>query len=229
MTPEVRAGVRKRLVSVTVLTVVMAAILFGCAGTLAWARGWIYQGIVLGLLLVNFVVLVRLNPEVIAARNKRGENTKTFDKVFAWPFGLSLIALPVVAGLDLRFEWSDLGTPWLIVGIVLYALGSIPIAWSMAVNEHLEQTVRIQEDRDHRVIDTGPYAIVRHPMYVGVIAQNVAVPLILASVWAFVPVAVLALSLVIRTGFEDRTLQAELPGYVEFTGRTRYRLLPGVW
>ena len=229
MTPEVRAGVRKRLISVVILTFLMAALLFGSAGTLAWTRGWILQGITLLILLVNFLVLIRVNPEVIAARGKGGGGTKTFDRILAVALGLSLLAIPLVCGLDERFGWSDLGTGWLIAGVVLYVLGSIPILWSMAVNKHLEQTVRIQTDRDHQVVQSGPYAIVRHPMYVGVIAQNVGTPLILASVWALAPVGFLLLTLLIRTALEDRTLHAELPGYPEFAKRTRYRLFPGLW
>jgi protein-S-isoprenylcysteine O-methyltransferase Ste14 len=93
----------------------------------------------------------------------------------------------------------------------------------------LETTVRIQEDRDHRVIMTGPYRFVRHPMYVGMLIMNLATPLLLGSVWAFVPVAGMVIALTIRTALEDRTLQRELPGYADFCKETKYRLLPPIW
>jgi protein-S-isoprenylcysteine O-methyltransferase Ste14 len=99
----------------------------------------------------------------------------------------------------------------------------------MVVNSHLEVTVRIQDDRGHCVIDSGPYAIVRHPMYAGIVLQSVATPLLLGSSWAAVPVGITILLFAIRTALEDRTLRKELPGYEEFTTRTRFRLIPGLW
>ena len=101
--------------------------------------------------------------------------------------------------------------------------------WAMIVNPYLEKVVRVQSERDHRVITTGPYAIIRHPMYVGVILMLVGIPLLLGSSCAFLPVGVIALLLVIRTILEDRMLRKELPGYEAFTHKTLHRLIPGVW
>jgi protein-S-isoprenylcysteine O-methyltransferase Ste14 len=99
----------------------------------------------------------------------------------------------------------------------------------MAVNPYFELSVRIQDDRDHRVIKSGPYRIVRHPGYAAQALSLVATPLILGSWWGLVPAAVLVVVLMIRTALEDRTLRNELPGYAEYTEQTRYRLLPHVW
>jgi protein-S-isoprenylcysteine O-methyltransferase Ste14 len=99
----------------------------------------------------------------------------------------------------------------------------------MAANRYLETTVRIQEERGHQVVNSGPYRFVRHPMYVGVILQFMALPMVLGSKWAFVPAGVVVLLFVIRTGLEDRTLRNELAGYAQYAESTRYRLLPGVW
>ena len=99
----------------------------------------------------------------------------------------------------------------------------------MVVNPFFEKTVRIQTDRGHRVVDTGPYAYVRHPGYVGFLGWILAAPLLLASVWAIVPALISVVGLVIRTALEDRTLRAELPGYPEYAARVRFRLIPGMW
>ena len=103
------------------------------------------------------------------------------------------------------------------------------MTWAEAVNKFFERTVRIQIDREQTVIDNGPYAIVRHPGYASGLLILVGIPLTLGSVWALIPASLSWLLLVLRTQWEDETLQAELPGYKEYTERVRYRLLPGVW
>ena len=99
----------------------------------------------------------------------------------------------------------------------------------MSVNKFAEITVRIQTERGHKVVDTGPYAIVRHPFYVGAFLWIAGIPLSLGSYWALIPAAITVLVVVVRTALEDRTLQSELPGYKEYAARVRYRLVPGVW
>ena len=104
------------------------------------------------------------------------------------------------------------------------------LTWAESVNKFFEPTVRIQTDRGHKVIDTGPYAIVRHPGYVvGLPALPGHAPWRWAPLWALIPAVLLCLLLVLRTIWEDQTLQAELPGYKEYAQRVRYRLVPGVW
>jgi protein-S-isoprenylcysteine O-methyltransferase Ste14 len=103
------------------------------------------------------------------------------------------------------------------------------LTWAEAVNKFFEVTVRIQTERGQKVIDTGPYAIVRHPGYVGGILFCVGTALCLGSVWALVPASLASAILILRTQWEDQTLQAELSGYKEYTQRVRYRLIPGVW
>jgi protein-S-isoprenylcysteine O-methyltransferase Ste14 len=184
---------------------------------------------VAGLALNSAVVLWK-NPELIAERWKRRKDTKRFDKVFGAIYLPAMIALPVVAGLDAtRFGWAPLPSWTVWPGVLLVALSIPPVAWAMATNPHLEATVRIQHDRGHKVITIGPYAIVRHPMYVGGILSMAGAPLALGSAWAYVPAGCAALVFVIRTALEDRTLRRELPGYEQYARRTRYRLAPGVW
>lgn len=228
--PRLGPGAFKRLVSVLAGTVFWSALLFASAGRLDWTRAWVYVIASLVCLFVNGGVMIAKNPELIARRGEVRKGTKAFDKVIMAAYTLALFALPVVAGLDAaRFGWSSMPFGTLYAGVALLVLGFIPIAWAMATNPNLERTVRIQEDRGHEVTTTGPYGVVRHPMYAGMLLLCAGGPLAFGSVWAFVPAGVMALALVVRTAFEDRILRSELPGYAEYAQRVRSRLLPGVW
>lgn len=211
-------------------TVFWGIVLFASAGRTDWQRGWTCLGLYFGSVLAAYVVMRIANPELIAARGAKHANTKPFDKVFAALYTPVLFVLPLVAGLDaVRFGWSRMGPETLYAGAALFILATIPILGAMAVNRYLETTVRIQEERGHQVVSSGPYRLVRHPMYVGLILQYIALPLLLGSKWAFVPAGAAALLFVIRTGLEDRALRGELAGYVQYAETTRYRLVPGIW
>jgi protein-S-isoprenylcysteine O-methyltransferase Ste14 len=219
-----------RIATVISATVASGVILFAAAGRLDWTGGWIYLGVHFGCVTAASIFLLVTNPELLNQRGRRHSNTKTFDKVFAAFYVLLLMALPLVAGLDAaRFGWSSMSRAALAAGVLLFGAGEAPIIWSMAVNPFLEATVRIQSDRGHRVISAGPYRFVRHPMYVGLILQHMAVPLILGSKWAYVPAGLIALLFIMRARLEDRTLRRELEGYLQYAHSTRYLLLPGIW
>jgi protein-S-isoprenylcysteine O-methyltransferase Ste14 len=137
--------------------------------------------------------------------------------------------IPVAALDDGRFHC--LPVPWWICGLgyVMFLVGMGIVTWAEAVNKFFEVTVRIQTDRRQQVIDTGPYAIVRHPGYVGGILFFVGTALCLGSVWALAPSGLASAVLILRTTWEDQTLQAELPGYKDYTQRVRFKLIPGLW
>ena len=142
------------------------------------------------------------------------------------PIGLSL---PIIAGLDVRYEWAVLPEALIGVGVLIFLPGFFLIEWALFTNSHFETTVRIQADRNHRVVTGGPYRLVRHPGYVGASVMYLAAPLILGTSWAFAPAGLMIILFIIRTALEDRTLREELEGYQEYAGRTMYRLVPGVW
>ena len=210
---------------------VWLAALFGGAGTLDWTRGWIYVAASLAALVAIDVLVRRYNPAVLEARsNWRRKNTETFDKVFLAIFAPASLLQPAIAGLDAaRFGWSSIPFWAVYIGLAFSLLGSALVAWTLAVNPHAESTVRIQTDRGHTVISAGPYQMVRHPMYVGIILGYVGGPLILGSMWALAVSGLLIALFVVRTALEDRTLRRELPAYKEYSARTRYRLAPGLW
>jgi len=200
------------------------------AGSLFWVRGWILLVAYFTLVGLFLALLKWKNPALIEARARTGEGTKRFDRVFVVVWTLLLLGLMVVSGLDAeRFRWAPLPGWTVLPGLGLMLLASVPIGWAGVHNPHMEGTVRIQEDRGHRVIATGPYARVRHPMYVGALLWLLSVPLIVGSAWAYVPAGLAFALMVWRTWMEDRTLQRELPGYAEYARKTRFRLVPGLW
>ena len=128
-----------------------------------------------------------------------------------------------------RFQWTSMQSSLLYVGVAMHVLGMIPVLGSLLSNPHLETTVRIQTDRGHRVVTDGPYRYVRHPMYVGINLAFWGWSLVLGSWVAFGVACVVVVLLVVRTALEDKTLRNELPGYMEYCEKTRYRLIPGMW
>jgi protein-S-isoprenylcysteine O-methyltransferase Ste14 len=206
-------------------------LLFISAGSIRWPRAWFHLGLWIVTICVNLIVLLKMNPSILDARTKRRKFESRFD-MFLMLFIMTpaLVAVPIVAGLD-AIRYQLLPIPfWTVLPAVLFHItGNAVILWSMVVNPYSEKTVRIQTERGHHVITTGPYAIVRHPIYTGFILFFLNVPLILGSGWAFVPVTVACVVLIIRTIFEDRFLQNNLPGYNDYAQKTRYKLLPGIW
>ena len=210
-----------------------AVLIFWPAGSIDWLDGWLYLGIVTAYFFINIVYLTRVNPELIEYRLKFmgiSEGTKRWDKVWLMLFTPLFLAIYVIAGFDaVRFEWSHMSSWFWLLGLLLFIPGAILYSWSMGVNPFFEKSVRIQTERGHRVIDTGPYRFARHPGYAGFIGWFLSAPLMLSSWWAFLPAILSVFAIVIRTYLEDRTLRDELPGYEEYTSRVHYKLIPGVW
>lgn len=222
---------RKRIISILVLLLLQAVLLFGAAGRLNWEAAWVYLGVYVGALALIRMLVLRRHADLIAERSTVGENTKRWDRVLSLLVGVIVpLAAFLIAGLDIRNGWTDdLGSGAQVGGLVITILGFAIVAWSMASNRFFSGVVRIQEDRGHTVATGGPYAMVRHPGYVGMIGFNVGIPLLLGSLVALIPALINVALFVLRTALEDRTLQRELPGYSDFAQRTRYRLMPGVW
>ena len=230
---DLKPAIRQRFVQVLIQLLIQSGALFLSAGTLRWWEGWVYIGISLLGAAIFAVFMLRLNPGAIAERGSAAKagGWKQWDKIIGLVVTLIyFIGLLVVAGLDKRFGWTQpLALATQLMAVVIYAAGSGLFGWSMVTNAFFSTAVRIQDDRGQTVCDKGPYRFVRHPGYVGFIIQTLAAPMMLDSLWALIPGVLSALLLVVRTALEDRTLQQELDGYIEYAGRVRYRLLPGVW
>ncbi|MDY0039209.1 MAG: isoprenylcysteine carboxylmethyltransferase family protein [Desulforhabdus sp.] len=208
----------------------LALILFLPAGDLFWTRGWLFLFVSVVTLGAAAFYLWRVNPEIFSARRRIQPGTKRWDRILLGFLFLAFLAVFVVAGYDDgRFARSDLPRWSIGCGYLLYVAGIVLTTWAEAVNRFFEPGVRIQTERGHRVIDTGPYATVRHPGYVAACLLITGIALSLGSLWALVPAGLASGLLVLRTVWEDRTLRQELPGYQEYTQRVRFRLIPGVW
>jgi protein-S-isoprenylcysteine O-methyltransferase Ste14 len=197
-----------------------------------WWEAWIYAITSILAFAISRVLAARHHPDLLAerARFMQHENAKPWDKLITPFLGIGGGLVLLVAGLDMLFDWSPTFSFWVktaSLAIILagYALSS----YALIKNRFFSGMVRIQTDRGHQVVSSGPYRWMRHPGYAGGLLTYLATPLFLDSRWAFLPAVFITILLVIRTGLEDKFLQDELEGYRDYARRVRYRLLPGVW
>jgi protein-S-isoprenylcysteine O-methyltransferase Ste14 len=177
-----------------------------------------------------FVRTKRKDPDLLKERISPQKNVKAWDKTILRVYSLFLTALPIVAGVDaVRFRWSHVPLGLNVLGFAGLVLTMLLAFWATRENTFASAVVRIQTDRGHRVCSTGPYAHIRHPMYVGVILMAVCLPMALGSLFAFIPAVIIVGLFILRTALEDKTLKEELPGYREYAQKVRFRLIPGVW
>ncbi len=224
------AGWRAMGVRMAVRLALFLGLLFGAAGRLDWVPGWVFFTVSLVGGLAIYLNVERKQPGLMQLRTRMGHNTKGWDKIWLAVFFTFYFAVMVVGALDAgRFDWDPLPgwTTWLGVAVLLPCY--LMFGWAMGVNRHFEATVRIQHDRDHQVVDSGPYGFVRHPGYLASLLMVLGGALVLRSWLALLPAVAACVAMMVRTGLEDRTLQRELPGYADYATRVRYRLLPGVW
>jgi protein-S-isoprenylcysteine O-methyltransferase Ste14 len=225
---ETSRSILKGLLKIGIFILVSAAVFFLCAGRLNLVMAWIY----IAMVLVNTsITSLIMNPELIIERSEIKKDTKSWDILPAILIGrVGPLVILIVAGLDVRFGWSQQFS--LVLQIVAWGiaiLGLLVTDWAVVSNKFFSGVVRIQKERGHTVVTSGPYRYIRHPGYVGAILHNIATPVILSSLWALIPAVLVVCITIIRTVFEDRTLQEELDGYKLYTKRVRYRLLPNIW
>lgn len=229
-----RSAIGARLVVRLVLLGLFGpALLFVSSGDLRWAEGWGYAVFAVLYTVVGRLALFTKSPGLAAERAagfSRADIEPWDRKIVPW-IGLVLPILTMIAaGLDHQFGGAPHFPVWLVaVSAGPMAAGAVLGLWAALTNPFFSSVARIQTDRGQRVVSTGPYAFVRHPGYAGTIVFNILTPVFLGSSWAFIPAAALVALTVIRTRFEDRMLCERLDGYKEYAGRTRYRLLPGLW
>jgi len=228
---EAAVAVTKQLAVSSVMLLINMVVFYVSAGTIE-SRPWMF--FIASSLHVTGSILVqyRLNPELLTARLVRHRaGSKGWDELVMRSSNLvALLAMPAVAGFDVgRWQGLQLDFMFVIPGMLLLGFSSFLLNWAMAVNPYFEPTVRIQRDRDHKVVTHGPYGLVRHPGYLAGLAYIFAAPLILGSVLALIPAGIYLILIVLRTASEDRTLCRELMGYAEYVETVTYRLLPGIW
>jgi len=220
----------KRFFISLITTAIFLAILLISAGRFDYWQAWAYGAISTILNLCTRLIL-RHAPDVAKERAKPGEGARGWDKVLLGVgFLLTLITL-VVAGLDSgRFHlWPQPSWDWFLMGVALTTTGSVLFLLALKENRFFSAVVRIQTERGHSVCSTGPYSVVRHPGYAGMILGTMGLPLLFMSVWSGIPALLSSILLIVRTRLEDVALEKELPGYQDYQRATRFRLVPGLW
>jgi protein-S-isoprenylcysteine O-methyltransferase Ste14 len=221
------------IVRVAAYTLIVAAVLFGLSGRLNWTMAWVYLCVLTINTGVNIYFVVFVHSDLVAERTKftKGEGVKTWDKVLSPLMGIiSPMLILIVTALDVRNGWSPAYDAAVRYGcMILVAAGAALTTWAIALNKFFSSVVRIQKDRGHVVVDSGPYQFIRHPGYSGAVVYYIALPLALGSIWGLIPAGLTVVVTVIRTALEDKTLRNELDGYIEYSKCVRYRLVPGLW
>ena len=221
----------KLLLQNLIWIVAMGALLFVPAGTLHWPAAWVFLGTIAILGVCCGLWLARTDPALLAERMHpmMQSGQPLADKIFMLAFGVVALSWFLVIGFDERMHASHVPTALQALGLAML-LGSVGfIMWVMHENSFAAPVVKLQTERGHRVVSTGPYAWVRHPMYSGSVLFFVGAPLLLGSWWGVAMLPLFIALFAIRAGIEERALIAGLPGYADYATRVRYRLLPGLW
>ncbi|MBZ0295182.1 MAG: isoprenylcysteine carboxylmethyltransferase family protein [Anaerolineae bacterium] len=223
----------KFVVRMVIIVLLFPLLLFLSAGRLDWEMGWIYVILATISTAGSRYLMIRRNPGLLEERTTalNREDTKSWDKILVPIIAVvAPLSQIIVAGLDFRFDWSPPFALWIeVLGVGLLTIGYLFATCAMITNAFFSSTVRIQTDRGQQVVTEGPYRIVRHPGYSGLMLGAIGTSLILSSLWSLIPAAIMVSATIIRTRLEDATLHHELPGYREYAQKTRYRLLPGLW
>jgi protein-S-isoprenylcysteine O-methyltransferase Ste14 len=220
---------RSVLLGILRLQVILALVIFLPAGTLRYWQGWLFSMVFLACVLVVTLYFVKHDPHLIENRMKAGPGAEQqrSQKIIQAFTGTLAAALVIVSGLDRRYGWSSVPTPLVLLGDALVVLGFAIVYQVFKENSFAASTIKVEAEQ--RVISTGPYRLVRHPMYVGGALMLLATPLALGSFWALPIGVALTAAIVVRLLDEERYLTVNLPGYDAYCREVKYRLLPMVW
>lgn len=225
-----RKGIIRWTITAVVYLLLMSVCLFLSAGTRSWTLAWLYIGVAALILVLDAIVLIPISPGLLGERARPQQGAKPWDQFLSrWMATLGPLTIWIVSGLDFRYSWSA-GLPiWaIVVSISLVFIGELLVLWPMAENRFFVGMVRIQTERGHQVINSGPYRFMRHPGYLGSILYLTFTPLALDSLLGLTPALFTVGVVLLRTYLEDQTLIEELDGYQAYTEQVHYRLIPGL-
>jgi protein-S-isoprenylcysteine O-methyltransferase Ste14 len=206
------------------------SVLFIPAGTLAWPEAWILVAAYAVFVTALVLWIRKRDPELYRERASRKKEGKSWDKILLSFYASFLLLMLAAAGLDaVRFRLSSVPTGVKLGAFIAFIPTIALFFWVYGENTFASKVVRVQTDRNQRVIDTGPYRFLRHPMYSAIILMVICIPLALGSLLALAFSGLIIIVFFIRTHLEDTMLQKELPGYAEYAKKTRFRLIPGIW
>ena len=215
--------------ALVVLATVMGLLLFMAAGTMSYWRAWVYLGIFFGASALTTLFLIRRDRALLERRMRGGPTAekRPVERIIMVFTSIGFVALLVVPALDYRFQWSNVPLWVVVAGDVLVVVGFYFIFLVYRENTFTSATIEVAPGQT--VISTGPYAVVRHPMYASALLYLGGTPLALGSYWGLVPFAALLPFLMWRLFDEEKFLSETLPGYVEYQRKVRHRLVPGIW
>lgn len=222
---------RNQLV-ITVLSRILGSIpvfmlfFFLPAGTWNYWQAWVYIAVLITPMFLAMFYLLKNNPELLERRMRLNEQRAEQRQILKFSYIFFLLAF-ILPGVDNRFGWSEMSTSVALAADACVLLGYLIVFRVMQINSFASRVIEVADDQ--KVIDTGLYSVVRHPMYVGAIMLYIASPLALGSYWAVIPALGIIPILVARIKDEELALEKDLPGYVEYKQKTKYRLIPFVW
>ena len=221
----------KMLASFLITLLLSGVLIFGGAGRLNWTLGWLFVTAWIVPKLAFLIFLRWRDPALLVERATRHKNAQKYDRVILPIYFVFAFGAFIVAGLDGgRFRWSgDVPLALIIASYIICLLGNSLAGWAINSNPLFSAESRLQTDRAQKVTSAGPYHFIRHPAYSAAFLLWVTTGLMLESWWAVIPGFLAGAMMVIRTVYEDRMLQTELPGYADYTRQVRYRLIPGLW
>jgi protein-S-isoprenylcysteine O-methyltransferase Ste14 len=219
----------RAFVGLVILVLVMAAAIFVAAGTVHYWQGWVFLACYFGASIVITLYLARRDPALLARRMRGGPwaEKEPTQRVIMSIASAGFVALLVVPGLDHRFGWSHMPAALAVAGVLLMLLGWLGIFRVFQENSFTSSTIELAADQ--RVISTGPYAVIRHPMYTAALLMFLGIPISLGSWWGVLVVVALLPPMIWRLLDEERFLSRNLPGYVAYQEVVRYRLVPHIW
>ena len=217
---------RRALVRFGAGAAILATVFFVTAGTLDYWQAWLYMAVLFTPLTLALIYFYRNDPEFLERRIRSSE-PRARQRTVIGASAIILVLAYVLPGLDQRFGWSHVPVLVVLAADVVSLLSYLGLLLVLRENRYAARTVEVQAGQ--RVITSGPYRIVRHPMYLAASVMYLAGPLALASYWAVLPALLLPLVLAMRLLDEERLLAEELPGYREYQAQTKYRIIPGIW
>jgi protein-S-isoprenylcysteine O-methyltransferase Ste14 len=223
-------GAIKYIFVLFIQRIIGIGLFFVAAGTFNDIRGNVNILLYLIVSVIAGALMLLGHQDTLSERGKKQKNTKNWDKVLL-PILVLLVyfGIYLVAGLGNRFHWGRLPMECFYAGIILYLVSSVFTVWPVLENRHFESTSRIQEDRGQAVITSGPYRIIRHPGYAGIVIWAIASCLMFGTLAVGIAGFVIIVIIFIRTYMEDKMLKNELAGYLEYSQTVKYRLIPFVW
>jgi protein-S-isoprenylcysteine O-methyltransferase Ste14 len=223
--------IAKLLLQNTITVIALGVLLFASAGSLHWPAAWVFLAVSAILGPLCGLWLAKTDPALLAERLRPTfqAGQPAADKKFMLVFVAATVVWLVAMGLDRRMHATDIPLPLQVLGLAVYLLSTALIMWVFRENSFAAPVVKVQAERHHHVISSGPYAFVRHPMYSGIMLFFFGVPLLLGSWWGVAIAPVFAALFAIRARIEERALVEGLPDYADYAARVRYRLVPGIW